>query len=91
VPGRMQEWLTLFHERIAPLHEQFGLPVRTAWADHERSQFVWVREFIGSGSMKEQEDRYRASDERAQVIGDEPKKYITNMDIRTVEQAFPLQ
>ena len=86
--GEMEGWLELFREKVMPLHEKFGIPVRTAWVDNERSQFVWVREFVGTGSAEEQEQRYRDSEERARVIGDEPKRFIEAMEVRLVEPAL---
>lgn len=86
--GMMDGWLELFGDKVVPMHSKYGIPVRTAWVDRERSQFVWVREFLGEGTAEEQEKRYRASDERARVIGDEPAKFIENMEVRVVEQAY---
>ncbi|RAM36737.1 NIPSNAP family protein [Arthrobacter globiformis] len=89
IAGGMQDWLTLFAGKVVPMHEKFGMPVRAAWVDEGRSQFIWVREFIGSGTLAEQEARYRASPERAEVIGDEPRKFILNMQVQVVAKAFP--
>jgi hypothetical protein len=86
--GEMDAWLELFNEKIVPMHEKFDMPVRSAWVAPERSQFVWVRELIGSGTAEEQELRYRESDERAAVIGDEPKRFIEQMEVRVVEPVF---
>src|SRR5579859_7260104 len=61
--GEMEGWLRLFRERIVPLHEKFDMPVRAAWVAPERSQFVWMRELVGSGTAEEQEQRYRNSEE----------------------------
>jgi hypothetical protein len=83
--GLMDEWLVLFREKVAPLHEKFGIMVRTAWVDHENSQFIWVREFTGEGSLEEQQERYVNSPERAETIGDEPKRFIETMEVRLVE------
>lgn len=88
-PGTMDEWLVLFRDKVVPMHEKYGLPVRAAWVDHVRSQFVWVREFVGEGTAEEQEQRYRASEERARVIGDAPKAFIVQMEVREVEPVFP--
>jgi hypothetical protein len=87
-PGTMEDWLVLFREKVVPMHEKYGLPVRAAWVVHERSQFVWVREFVGEGTVEEQELRYRVSEERAHVIGDAPKAFILQMDVRDVEPVF---
>lgn len=83
--GEMEGWLQLFRERVVPMHEKFDMPVRAAWVAPERSQFVWMRELVGSGTAEEQEQRYRNSEERAQVIGDEPKRFIEQMEVRVVE------
>lgn len=87
--GLMGEWLTLFKDKIAPLHEQYAINIIGAWIDSEHSQFCWVRQFNGEGTMEAQEDRYRNSADRARIIGDEPKKFIEAMELRTVDQIFP--
>ena len=87
-PGLVDDWLELFHGAIVPLHEKHGLPVRTAWMDRENATFTWVRELTGEGSAEEQEARYRASDERARILGDRPKEFIESMVVREVERVF---
>lgn len=89
--GEMEEWLKLFHDKIVPMHSKFDMPVRAAWVAPERSQFVWMRELVGSGTAEEQEQRYRESDERAEVIGDEPKRFIEQMEVRVVEPVYAQQ
>lgn len=86
--GEMEGWLKLFHEKIVPMHAKFDMPVRGAYVAPERSQFVWMRELIGSGTAEEQEKRYKESPERAEVIGDEPLKFIEGMEVRVVEPVF---
>jgi hypothetical protein len=88
-PGLMDDWLSLFHSAVAPLHEKYGLPVRGAWVDRQSNTFTWVREFTGEGTAEEQEARYRSTDERARVLGDRPKEFIESMVVREVERAFP--
>lgn len=90
-PGLMDDWLELFHGAVVPLHEKYGLPVRTAWVDRERNTFTWVRELTGEGTAEEQEAAYRATDERQEVIGDRPKEFIDSMVVREVERAFPAE
>jgi hypothetical protein len=87
-PGLMDEWLAFFHDRVVPMHRKHGMPAYAAWVDRERSQFVWVRTFIGDGTVAEQERRYYESPEREAVIGDEPKRFIESMQVRVVEQVF---
>lgn len=88
-PGLMEEWLTLFHHKVVPLHEGHGLPVRGAWVDEEASQFAWVREFVGIGTVEEQEAAYRSSPDRTRIVGDEPARFIERMEIRNVHPVFP--
>ena len=88
VPNGMEAWLELFAEKIVPMHARFDMPVHSAWYDLARSQFIWVREFAGTGTMAEQEARYRASPERAQIIGDEPLAFISSMNVKVVEGVF---
>jgi hypothetical protein len=88
-PNLMDGWLELFHDAVVPLHEKYGLPVRTAWVDRESNTFTWVRELTGDGTAEELEARYRATDERTRVLGDRPKEFIDSMVVREVERAFP--
>ena len=87
-PGTMDDWLALFRDKIVPLHAQYGLPVRSAWVDRTTSTFIWIREFIGEGTRAEQEARYRASEDRARIIGEEPKQFIISMSVREVDSVF---
>ncbi|GAA1809516.1 hypothetical protein HC028_23665 [Planosporangium flavigriseum] len=89
-PDLMEQWLTLFRDKVVPMHAKFDLPVLAAWVDTETSQFVWVRGFAGDGTIEEQETRYRNSEERARVIGDEPKRFIERMQVRDLEQVYPI-
>lgn len=89
--GEMDRWLELFHNKITPMHAKFDMPVRSAWVAPDRSQFVWIRELIGEGTAEEQEKRYRESEERAQVIGDEPKRFIEAMEVRVIEPVLKPQ
>ena len=89
-PGTIDDWLVLFHDKVVPLHAKHGLPVRGAWVDRDTSTFVWVREFTGEGTREEQEARYRASEDRTRIIGDEPKRVITSMSVRVVDSVFPV-
>jgi hypothetical protein len=89
--GEMEGWLKLFREKVVPLHRKYDIPVRAAWVDRERSQFIWVRELVGTGTPEQQEERYRNSEERTRIIGDEPSRFIENMDVRVVEQVFVLE
>ncbi|GAA1136195.1 NIPSNAP family protein [Nocardioides aquiterrae] len=90
-PGVMDEWLELFHGAVVPLHEKYGLPVRTAWVDRETNTFTWVRELTGEGTAEEQEAAYRATEERERLVGDRPKAFIESMNVREVERAFPAE
>jgi len=87
--GLMSEWLILFKEKVVPLHEQYKINVIGAWVDNEHSQFCWVRQFNGEGTIEEQEEHYRNSPDRAAIIGDEPKRFIENMELRIVDQIYP--
>jgi hypothetical protein len=88
-PDLLDEWLAFFHDKVAPMHSKYALPVHAAWVDRERSQFAWVRTFAGEGTVEEQEKRYYQSPERQAVIGDEPKRFIEKMHVRVVEQVYP--
>lgn len=87
-PHLMDDWLDLFHNAVVPLHEKYGLPVRTAWVDRENNTFIWVRELTGEGTAEEQEARYRATDERTRILGDRPKDFIDSMVVRAVEPSY---
>lgn len=88
-PDLMDDWLDLFYSAVVPLHEKYGLPVRTAWVDREGNAFTWVRELTGEGTAEEQEARYRATEARKSVLGDRPTEFIDSMVVREVEHAFP--
>ncbi len=84
-PGRMDDWMNFFNNKVVPLHRKFGIPARIGWINEADSEFIWVRDFSGETPIEEQERNYVTSEERQRVIGDEAKQYIESAVVRVVE------
>jgi hypothetical protein len=87
-PGKMDDWLKFFNNKVVPMHRKFGIPARIAWINHADSEFIWARDFFGDGTVEEQEANYVNSEERRRVIGDEAKQYIDGATVRVVDLAY---
>ncbi len=45
--GMMDDWLKLFNEKLIPLLDQSGIKVESTWINEEKSQFIWIRSWMG--------------------------------------------
>lgn len=86
-PGKMDEWIALFNERIAPLHVKNGIAILGAWADREKDEFIWIRSYEDADDMEARNKIYGASPER-QALGDLPASFHGAMDVRTIEYVY---
>jgi hypothetical protein len=47
-PGRLDDWIALFHTKVRPFREKNGFNITGAWAVPAESEFVWVVSFDGT-------------------------------------------
>jgi hypothetical protein len=76
-PGEMAEWVDEWRTKIVPLREKFGFEVLGAWTVDETDSFVWIIRYAGSGSWKEADAGYYASEERKAMTPD-PARHLAH-------------
>jgi hypothetical protein len=53
--GRLEDWVSLWTEKVAPLRRRFGFEV-TGYRVSEKSQFVWILDWPGTRDEFESAD-----------------------------------
>ncbi|GIT69259.1 MAG: hypothetical protein Ct9H300mP27_03630 [Chloroflexota bacterium] len=41
--GMMDDWVSLFNDKIIAIQENYGIKVEAAWVNLDRNQFIWIR------------------------------------------------
>jgi hypothetical protein len=85
--GRMDEWLALFNEKLAPTHAKVGIKILGAWANRETNDFIWIRAYENEADMAAKDQAYTAHPDR-KVLGTLPQSLHGEIDVRTVEDVF---
>jgi NIPSNAP len=85
--GRLDEWVKLFNEQIAPIHEKYGVKVLAAFVNRPQNEFIWVRLFRDQQHLEEGIRAYLTSPERV-ALGDIPNQLLAKRDSRDVEDVF---
>lgn len=55
--GKLESWLDLFHNHIAPLLREHDIRVEGAWVNDARTQFIWVRSYGETEADLERKER----------------------------------
>ncbi|MHA4815075.1 NIPSNAP family protein [Streptomyces aculeolatus] len=82
--GMLDEWVERWRAEIVPLRRGLGFTIGGAWADRERSRFVWLISYDGPETFAERNALYWASPER-KAMNLDPDDYLVHTDDRTVE------
>ena len=45
-PGKLDEWMEVFHSTVIPVHEAAGVKILAGWRDDAKHQFIWFRDCI---------------------------------------------
>ena len=85
--GMLDDWIRLFNEQLAPLHEKYGIEIVGAWANRPQNEFVWVRAFEDERDMESKTKAYYASPER-DALGDLPGTFLAKLEVRDVDYVF---
>ena len=80
----MDSWITLFKEKLLPIHKKCGIPVERAWINIDKSEFIWVRSFSNTDEIAIKEAEYFATPER-KALGDLPRTHTAKVEVRVVE------
>lgn len=79
VEGKLEEFVRLWREGVAPLRTAHGFRIEGAWTIPDEDRFVWVITHDGPGSFEEADTAYYASPERAALHPD-PAKVIASSE-----------
>lgn len=64
-PGKMDEFVHLFREQLAPLRQKIGFTIASAWTAPETNQFIWLMTSEGPEDWETMDRKYFDSPERA--------------------------
>ena len=56
--GKMDDWVDLFRERVAPLARRLDINITGAWVDEERERFIQIRSFADADDMASKRARF---------------------------------
>jgi len=60
-PGKLAEFLPVWHQRVVPLREEFGFKVLYGWANAEESEFIWLLSYDGEDGYAAREKEHYSS------------------------------
>lgn len=61
--GKMDDWVDLFRDRVAPLASRLDINITGAWVDQERERFIQIRSFADADDMASKRARFVANSE----------------------------
>jgi len=80
-PGRLDAFLSLWHEHVVPARRACGFEVEGAWVNAEADEFAWVVRYTGADGFAAADERYYASPERAALPWD-PRDALDAVELR---------
>jgi hypothetical protein len=85
--GKLDDFVKLWNEKLAPIHQKYGLKILGAWVNRPQNEFVWIRVFENEADRDEKTKTYMTSPER-KALGDQPQQLEAKIEVRTVEDVF---
>ena len=85
--GKMESWIKLFNERLAPIHEKYGMKIGGACVYPKQNEFIWLRVFDTPEDEKAKMSVYRELPERV-AVGDLPAQHIAKTEVRMAEFVY---
>jgi hypothetical protein len=85
--GKLDDFVKLCNEKLAPIHEKYGLKILGAWVNRPQNEFVWIRVFESEAERDAKTETYFASPER-KAVGDQPQSLLAKTEVRMVEDVF---
>lgn len=85
--GKLDDFVKLWNEKLAPNHERYGLKILGAWVNRPQNEFVWIRAFESEADRDARTKTYFDSPER-KAIGDLPASHLAKTEVRTVDNVY---
>jgi hypothetical protein len=85
--GKLDDFVKLWNEKLAPIHAMYELKILGAWVNRPQNEFVWIRVFDDEADRDAKTKLYMESPER-RALGDAPQKLEAKIEVRTVEDVF---
>jgi hypothetical protein len=85
--GMMESWIKLFNDRLAPIHQKYGMKIGGAWIYPRQNEFIWLRVFDTPEDEKAKMSVYRDLPERV-AVGDLPAQHIAKTEVRIVDFVY---
>ncbi len=84
LPGRMDDFVTLWRAQVVPLREQLGFLVVGAWSNPETDRFVWIVGY--EGDFEAADADYYASPQR-RAMSPDPAELLAHTSAEFVTPA----
>jgi len=88
--GTMDQRVSLFSERLAPIHALYGINIVGAWVNRPQNEFVWIRTFENEEDKQTKTKAYNSSSER-RALGAHPGSHHAKLEVREVDHVFDPQ
>jgi hypothetical protein len=85
--GKLDEFVKLWNENLAPIHAKYGLKILGAWVNRPQNEFIWIRVFEDQADRDVKTKLYTESPER-RALGDAPQQLEAKIEVRVVEDVF---
>lgn len=85
--GMMEQWVTLFNNKLVGIMNQYGISVDDAWVNQDQTQFVWIRSFVDAEDITTKEAAFYGSPEWNSIM-DHARSHIARVQIETVNSVL---
>jgi hypothetical protein len=85
--GKLDDFVKLWNEKLAPNHERYGLKILGAWINRPQNEFIWIRVFDNEADRDAKTKTYFDSPER-KAIGDLPASHLAKLEVRTIDNVY---
>jgi hypothetical protein len=85
--GKLDEFVKLWNQKLAPIHARYGLKILGAWVNRPQNEFIWIRQFEDESDREAKTKLYMESPER-RALGDAPQQLEAKIEVRIVEDVF---
>jgi hypothetical protein len=82
--GKMDEWVSSFGETAVPQMTQYGITLEGAWANEDKTQFIWIRSFDSADDVTAKEAAFYGSPEWLAAV-DYARSHLARTVVHTME------